>query len=772
MQETLVYGHNPQEKVVGLHPTEDNKMRIYVRKENSTENIDYNFYPFFFLHDLQYLENFKRRYYKRKLEGNNFFQYIVAFDKWSDMWDCIHNILEMYNKSSLKKALTYEDLPIIYLIPDRQTQFLIQSGITHFKNIGHDEIHRLQISIDKVITPGKKTSNPRRESDRITYIALTDNRGFEAILGKTEKSEKAILQKLINIINKLNPDIIEGFELHNDIIYYILTRCELHNINFAIGRDNSNVKLIEHPLQSRESLQKAKYSVAGRNLIDVVDLLQDYDPNRRIFYNYDIKTVAEHFKFKFQNNPETTSDAATLCIEKNYFVKYLCELFLPSFIEQARIFPLNPGKIIEFPSSHKIELLFVREYVHKKYSLPAPQSSRQISGGYTDLFYIGVFDNVYYIDIESMYPTLILMYNLNPSTDYINVFIDSLKELARLRIHYKNEFLKNKDKKYLFYIQEDFKILINTYFGYLAYHKGLFNDYDKANKITELGQEILKKIIYHIQSQNGTVIEVDTDGVYFVPPYKMESGEAVEKLIKEITNYLPEEINIILGGKYKRFLSYKKKNYAVLKYDDSVQIKGSALISKNLEKFGKVLIQNCINCILREEFYELHIFYKNLYDKIVNHKWNIQDFMRVETLKDPLYKYSNDIQRDQRNRNAAYELAIRSGLDWNVGDRVAYYVTGSDANVKAYENCKFAEEWDPNFPDENIAYYLKRLEEYTRKFEIYFSKEDFSKIFSTSEQKKESFKTIRLLTKKVGKEIISEIEEKDEPEYKIWLSEE
>ncbi len=771
MIEALIYGHNPQVRVVGLHTVADNKMRIYVREDNTVKNSDINFYPFFFLQNIQFIENFKRKHYKKKLEGNNFFQYIVAFEKWSDMWECVHQILDLYNKSNPTQATSYEDLPIIYLIPDQQTQFLIQTGITHYKNMEFEELHRLQISLDKLITTGKKSSDPRRESDKITFIALSDNKGFETILGKKEKSEKAILQKLIQIINEINPDIIEGFDLHNDILYYILTRCELYDINFTIGRDESIPKLIENPLQIRESLQNKKYSIAGRNLVDVINLLQEYDPYKRIFYNYDIKTIADYFKFEFKNNTEYPSDPANLCLEKNKFVNHISNLLLPSFIEQAKIFPLNLGKIIDLSPSQKIESLFVRRYVNQKYSLPTPQTPKSISGGYTDLFYIGVFDNVYYIDVESMYPTLILLHNLGPNSDNLNAFIDSLRELTKIRILKKNEFLENKNLKHLFYMQEDFKVLINTYYGYLAYYKGLFNDYEKASKVSEMGQEILKKIIYHIQFHNGTVIEVDTDGVFFVPPYKMESDDDVDKLIKEIKSYLPSEVNLILSNKYKKFLSYKKKNYAILRYDDKIQIKGSALISKNLEKFGKILIQKCIEYILKEEFYDLHLFYKNLHNNIVNHRWNIQDFIRVETLKDPIYKYFNDIQKDQRNRNAAYELAIKSRKEFSVGDKIAYYVTGTNANVKAYDNCKFADEWDPNFPDENTAYYLKRLEEYTNKFEIFFTKEDFLKIFSTTDYKKESFKTIRLLTTKVGKDISSETEEKDELEYKIWLSE-
>jgi hypothetical protein len=82
---------------------------------------------------------------------------------------------------------------------------------------------------------------------------------------------------------------------------------------------------------------------------------------------------------------------------------------------------------------------------------------------------------------------------------------------------------------------------------------------------------------------------------------------------------------------------------------------------------------------------------------------------------------------------ASYEVALNSGLNWRQGDRISYYITGSDANVRGFEHCKHADEWDPNIPDENIAFYLKRLQELAKKFEVFFTPQDFRSIFSADD---------------------------------------
>jgi hypothetical protein len=84
----------------------------------------------------------------------------------------------------------------------------------------------------------------------------------------------------------------------------------------------------------------------------------------------------------------------------------------------------------------------------------------------------------------------------------------------------------------------------------------------------------------------------------------------------------------------------------------------------------------------------------------------------------------------RRNKSAVYEIALAAGQSFKPGDYVSYYITGNEANVKTFEQCKPLAEWDPNFPDENVAYYLRRLDEFAEKFKDFFVARDFRSIFS------------------------------------------
>src|SRR5438045_6646852 len=90
--------------------------------------------------------------------------------------------------------------------------------------------------------------------------------------------------------------------------------------------------------------------------------------------------------------------------------------------------------------------------------------------------------------------------------------------------------------------------------------------------------------------------------------------------------------------------------------------------------------------------------------------------MKTDTLQDSLEKYRQKIAGSARNRAAAYELALASGRDYRPGQQVSYYVKSTPKKVPAYEAAKLASDFDPDNRDENIDYYVGKLDELVKKF--------------------------------------------------------
>src|SRR4029077_12205336 len=150
------------------------------------------------------------------------------------------------------------------------------------------------------------------------------------------------------------------------------------------------------------------------------------------------------------------------------------------------------------------------------------------------------------------------------------------------------------EQRHFHALQNTFKILINSFYGYLGFAQGHFADFDAAARVTQIGRDLLKKMIDWLNAQGAKVIEVDTDGIYFVPPDKID----IEELQKGLAKELPKGIDIEFDEQFDAMFSYKAKNYALLTEDGDVIIKGGALKSRGLEKFQRVFLEEMIKLIM------------------------------------------------------------------------------------------------------------------------------------------------------------------------------
>ena len=83
-------------------------------------------------------------------------------------------------------------------------------------------------------------------------------------------------------------------------------------------------------------------------------------------------------------------------------------------------------------------------------------------------------------------------------------------------------------------LQNTFKILLNSFYGYLGFAQGHFADFDAAARVTQIGRDLLKKMIDWLNARGAQVIEVDTDGIYFVPPEKIDIDQLAERFGERI----------------------------------------------------------------------------------------------------------------------------------------------------------------------------------------------------------------------------------------------
>jgi DNA polymerase, archaea type len=425
-----------------------------------------------------------------------------------------------------------------------------------------------------------------------------------------------------------------------------------------------------------------------------------YDVSTRELESFELGEVAAHFGVK-------ESGAAA--------VRKISELLSPSYFVQAQIFPYNYQDVVVRGNATKIDALFLREYLHQRHSVPEFGVPRPFAGGYTDVFHEGIVRNIWHCDAQSLYPSLLLAFNIKPRGDELNMFLSLLRDLREFRLRAKTEARQAKDetqRQYTEALQQTFKILINSFYGYLGFSQAHFGDFNAAEEVTAKGRETLKTMLDWLTKRGAKVIEIDTDGLYFVPPPKTDP----ETLERELQAALPKGVDVEIDGQFPAMFSYKMKNYALLDNDGKLHVTGSALRSRGLEKFQRQFMEEMLTLALKGEAKKVPQLYEDYCQKIERSQFPIEMLAKTETLQDSLDVYQQKIAKSARNRSAVYELALKSGRPYQPGDQISYYVTGDGKRVSVYDNCKFAEDFNPARRDENIDYYLDKLKSLYKKF--------------------------------------------------------
>src|SRR5262249_48381430 len=157
-----------------------------------------------------------------------------------------------------------------------------------------------------------------------------------------------------------------------------------------------------------------------------------------------------------------------------------------------------------------------------------------------------------------------------------------------------------------------------------------FADFDAAARVTQIGRDLLKRMIDWLKAQEAQVIEVDTDGIYFVPPENSDAAKLRESLGKE----LPPGIEVEFDEQFEAMFSYKAKNYALLTSAGEVVIKGGALKSRGLEKFQRVFLEEMIKLIMQGKPEKIGNLRDQFERQIRNGEMPIEMLMKTDTLQD------------------------------------------------------------------------------------------------------------------------------------------
>src|SRR6201993_5045154 len=509
---TLLFGADPTPRIVAVELGETGTVKVYRREAGGSTVADVEpFHPFVWC-DSDVVD---LGIESEKLESNLKYGWLVTVDSWKEL---------IALRNGLKGA--GRDF---FAFADPVQHYLTATGRTLFKDLPFEELKRMQLEVLSV----------EGDDDHLMSIAISDNAGWEELIvvdpKNVEESERNALKRLTALIKERDPDVIEGHDLFRFDLAYLVDRAKKLKTKLDWGRSGGFLRSRPSRLQIAEkTIDYPKFTVGGRHFVDTFLLAQFYDVGMRSLAGFERADVARHFDLcdseqisaltgkelqrAYLESSETFRRRALCGIRET---RALADLLSPSYFIQAQIFPYNYQDVIVRGNATRINALFLREYFRQRHGIPELPMPQAYEGGYTDIFFTGVARNVWHCDVASLYPSIMLQFDCFPATDELQIFRHLLTDLRNFRLEAKAKMRAERDpakQHHLQALQNTFKILLNSFYGYLGFAQGHFADFEAAARVTQIGRDLLKKMIDWLNAHGAQVIEVDTDGIYFVPP--------------------------------------------------------------------------------------------------------------------------------------------------------------------------------------------------------------------------------------------------------------
>ena len=591
---------------------------------------------------------------------------------------------------------------------DPVTAHLVSSGDTFYRGLKFGQLRRMQVDLETL------DIYPDRQDAEICLIAVRDNTGFERVLALDEfPNEASMIAEFARLVREHDPDVIEGHNIFNFDLWYLNERAKRAGVPLVLGRDGRT------PLWLDESIRRSVangmscryYRIEGRQIVDTFLGVMRWDVGRKL-PNYKLKHVVRHLGIgdderamvdaanmrALWNDPAQRSQIKAYCLDDTRDTARLSDLVTPNEFYQVQMVPESLQGLAFVGIGSRIERLMVRAYLHAGASIPRPRPTSPTEGGFTAAFATGVFRDVAKCDVESLYPSLMVTRGIAPEDDDLRVFLPMLSELRQRRVDVKRASSsalaegRADDHRASDGLQNALKILVNSFYGFLGTNGLHFNDPAAAGRVTQAGREVMLHIVDALRTEGCVVIEADTDGAYFMP----QAGADPAAIVERVGALLGEGLHLAFEERYAAMLSLKTKNYALMREDGDLIMRGSALRSSRDEPFGRALMREIVLALLAGRGDTVEALVDATVVKVQRGLFTVDEFARRESVTSKTFNTPS-------NRRLAQALAARGVA---VGDKVRVYQR-SDGELA------MAEEYAG---DEDREYLARRIGDFVARF--------------------------------------------------------
>lgn len=543
-------------------------------------------------------------------------------------------------------------------------RYLIDKGLTMLNGVDSETLKKCETKWEpRVIAIDIETTNkkgvPDPSVDEILMISMWSNYGTHKVMlvkqcdeKNTESypNEKEMLKAFNKTIIDTKPNIIVTYNGDSFDWPFIRDRMNNYKISRPYGYDGSNMTIIKKEMGSSARIKglahvdlyafvsKILSATLKTNTLDLAsvsaELLQD--SKKKIdfteFYtdwdNNNMKRIVEYSLKDAKVTYELFDKLKTIIYE-------LAKTTNQPIYEASRASYSTLVENYLINRAHEFN-----EYVpHRPKGEDVMKRTRNtFIGGYVHEPKPGIYENIAVMDFRSLYPSIIVSYNIGPSTinktgNTIEVdgkktsisketgFIPAVvKDLVETRAAIKKELKKEKNPA-LEARSYAIKTITNALYGYLSYPRSRWYCLTCAEIITALGRKHIKDVISKAEKAGFSVCYGDTDSAFLTMgnKTKKELDEFLEKINDELPGIMELELErickrgLFVGGKTGE--KGIKKRYALLDENNELIIKGFEFVRGDWSNISKETQYKVFQALLRDNSKEKAV---EIVKKIVN----------------------------------------------------------------------------------------------------------------------------------------------------------
>ena len=463
------------------------------------------------------------------------------------------------------------------------------------------------------------TGSPIPARDPARLVAWKNNKRQGGTIETKNDTDAEIIEKFSEVSQSFDPDLVLSFGGNTFEWPYLIKRSEKSKARLSVGRDDG---------PARQSLY-GHFSLTGRANVDLLDFASDlYDVKNKTIENVakflGVETVSPAIDETEYYDHWTLKSRSSLMKQMQEHVSSILSVgedALDYVLQLSSLSALPPDQVLAAAVGFRVDNYMMMEARMLGELIPAREELNIIpyKGAIVLEPVVGLHDNVAVLDFSSMYPSLMVKYNISPDTlvealgegifkvpevghyfrqnppGFYKIVLSQLIASRRAAKAEAAQFPRGTpEHKILKAREKATKVITNATYGYAGWAGSRWYSREVAESAAALGRDTINRSIELAKGLGLKVLYGDTDSLFVEYHQRL-----VDDFIKSIEKNLGLEIN--LGQLYKRVLfTEAKKKYAGLLDEGELDVVGMEAVRGDWSNLARNVQNEVLRLVLED----------------------------------------------------------------------------------------------------------------------------------------------------------------------------